>query len=175
MLAAFAFAGSAFALDFFPKRSPTPGTAAGPAKTATTKTATAGNLSAKDKTFMQKAAKGGMMEVAMGKVAEEKGQSEDVKAFGKRMVADHSKANDELMALAEKKGVKLPSEKPMKEWTSDKGYMDMMLKDHEKDLAEFKDEASNGSDPDLKKFADRTAKIVQKHLDLAKKTQGKLQ
>jgi putative membrane protein len=175
MLAAFAFAGSAFALDFFPKRSPKPATAASPAKATTTKAETgAGNLSAKDKAFMKKAAKGGMMEVAMGKMAEEKGQSADVKAFGKRMVADHSKANDELMVLAEKKGVKLPSEKPTHEWTSDKDYMDMMVKDHGKDLAEFQNEASNGSDPDLKKFADRTAKVVQKHLDLAKETQGKL-
>ena len=41
--------------------------------------------------------------------------------------------------------------------------MDMMVKDHEKDLAEFKEEASSGSDPDVKKFADDTAKIVQEH------------
>ena len=176
LLGALCFAGSALAVDFFPKRSPKPSPAASPAKAATAKAETgAGSLSAKDKAFMNKAAHGGMMEVAMGKMAEEKGQSEDVKAFGKRMVTDHSKANTELMALAEKKGVKLPSEKPSHDWTSDKDYMDMMVKDHGKDLTEFQGEAKNGSDPDLKKFADRTAKIVQKHLDLAKETQGKLQ
>ena len=60
--------------------------------------------SAKDKTFMKKAAKGGMMEVAMGKLADQNGQSEDVKSFGKRMVTDHSKANEELKSIAEKKG-----------------------------------------------------------------------
>ena len=52
--------------------------------------------------------------------------------------------------------------------------MDMMVKDHEKDLAEFQEEANSGSDPDLKKFADDTAKMVQEHLDLAKETQAKL-
>jgi putative membrane protein len=52
--------------------------------------------------------------------------------------------------------------------------MDMMVKDHEGDLAEFQDEAKNGSDPDLKRFADKYSKVVQKHLDLAKETQGKL-
>ena len=181
MLTAFAFAGSVFAINLFPpKRTPKPTSSASPAasagQTATTKTeSAAGTLSAKDKAFMRNAAKGGMMEVAMGKLAEQNGQSDDVKAFGKRMVADHSKANDELMALAEKKGVKLPSEKPAKQWSSDKDYMTMMVKDHEKDLAEFQAEASNGSDPDLKKFAERTAKTVQKHLELAKETQGKLQ
>jgi len=132
------------------------------------------SLTEKDKKFMKKAAKGGMMEVAMGQVAEQKAQSEDVKSFGKRMVTDHSKANDELKAIASKKGVQLPSKEHSVKWTSDKAYMDMMVKDHEKDLAEFKGEASGGSDPDLKKFADDTAKMVQGHLDLAKETQGKL-
>ena len=136
---------------------------------------TASSLSDKDKTFMKKAAKGGMMEVAMGQVAEQKAQSEDVKSFGKRMVTDHSKANDELKSIAEKKGVKLPGKEPTVTWSSDKTYMEMMVKDHEKDLAEFQAQAAKGSDPDVKKFADDTAKVVQEHLDLAKQTQSKLQ
>ncbi len=57
---------------------------------------------------MRKAAKGGMMEVAMGRLAAQNAQSDDVKSFGKRMVTDHSKANDELKSIAAKKGVKLP-------------------------------------------------------------------
>ena len=133
------------------------------------------SLSVKDKTFIKKAAKGGMMEVAMGNLAEQNGKSEDVKSFGKRMVADHGKANDELKSIAEKKGVKLPSKETTHKWSSDKTYIDMMVKDHEKDLAEFQEEAKNGSDPDVKKFAEDTAKVVQEHLDLAKETQSKLQ
>jgi putative membrane protein len=133
------------------------------------------SLSAKDKTFMKKAAKGGTMEVAMGKLAAQSAQSDDVKSFGKRMVTDHSKANDDLKSIAAKKGVKLPSKEPSEKWSSDKAYMDMMVKDHEKDLAEFQEEASTGTDPDMKKFAEDTAKVVQEHLDLAKQTQSKLQ
>src|SRR5437773_8366552 len=148
--------------------------AAGAARAETTPTCEGSSLSAKDKTFMKKAAKGGMMEVAMGKMAEQNAKSDDVKSFGKRMVSDHSKANDELKSIASKKGVQLPSKEHSGKWTSDKTYMDMMIKDHEKDLAEFKEEANSGSDPDLKKFADDTAKMIQEHLDLAKETQGKL-
>jgi putative membrane protein len=133
------------------------------------------SLSANDKTFIHKAAKGGMMEVAMGRLAEQNGKSDDVKSFGKRMVTDHSKANDELKSIAEKKGVKLPGKEPSETWDSDKAYIDMMVKDHEKDLAEFQEEAKNGSDADVKKFAEDTAKVVQEHFDLAKKTQSKLQ
>jgi putative membrane protein len=132
------------------------------------------SLSVKDKTFMKKAARGGMMEVAMGTLAEQNAQSEDVKSFGKRMVTDHSKANDELKSIAAQKGVKLPAKEPSGKWSSDKAYMDAMVKDHEKDLAEFTEEASTGSDPDVKKFAEDTAKMVKEHLDLAKETQGKL-
>ena len=147
---------------------------AGAVKAETTPTGEGSSLSAKDKTFMKKAAKGGMMEVAMGKVAEQNAQSDDVKSFGKRMVSDHGKANDELKSIASKKGVQLPSKEPSNKWTSDKAYIDMMVKDHEKDLTEFKEEANSGSDPDVKKFADDTAKVVQEHLDLAKEIQGKL-
>src|SRR6266496_5807182 len=132
------------------------------------------SLSVKDKTFMRKAAKGGMMEVAMGRLAAQNAQSDDVKSFGKRMVTDHSKANDELKSIASKKGFELPNKEHAGKWTSDKAYIDMMVKDHEKDLAEFKEEANSGSDPDVKKFAEDTAKVVEEHLDLAKEIQGKL-
>src|SRR5205807_3311212 len=125
-----------------------------------TPAAKSSSLSVKDKTFMKKAARGGMMEVAMGKLAEQNGQSDDVKSFGKRMVTDHSKASDELKSIAAKKAVKLPSKEPTEKWSSDKAYINMMVKDHEKDLAEFQDEANNGSDPDVKKFAEDTAKVV---------------
>jgi len=147
---------------------------AGAARAETTPSGEGSSVSAKDKTFMKKAAKGGMMEVAMGKMAEEKAQSDDVKSFGKRMVTDHSKANDELKSIASKKGVQLPSKEHTGKWTSDKAYIDMMVKDHEKDLAEFKEEANSGSDPDVKKFADDTSKVIQEHLDLVKDIQGKL-
>ena len=116
-----------------------------------------------------------MMEVAMGKLAEQNGQSDDVKSFGKRMVADHSKANDELKSIAQQKGIRLPTKEPTEKWSSDKTYMNRMVNDHGKDLAEFQAEAKDGSDPDVKNFADKTAKVVQEHLDLAKETQGKLQ
>src|SRR6267142_3254627 len=85
---------------------------AGAARAETTPTGEGSSLSAKDKTFMKKAAKGGMMEVTMGKLAAQNAQSDDVKSFGKRMVTDYSGANDELKSIAAKKGVKLPSKEP---------------------------------------------------------------
>ncbi len=146
-------------------KSPAP--AKSPAKAAS-------KLSAADKTFMMNAAKGGMMEVEWGKLAAQNGQNADVKKFGNRMVTDHSKANSELMALAKEEGVSLPAAKSPGKWKSDKDYMDMMVKDHQADLAEFQKEAQSGTDPDLKAFAAKGAKMVSAHLKLAQETQGKL-
>ena len=131
-------------------------------------------LSAADKTFMMNAAKGGMMEVEMGKMAAQSAQNADVKKFGNRMVTDHSKANNELISLAKEEGVSLPAAKAPGKWKSDKAYMDDMVKDHEKDLAEFQKEAQSGTDPDVKAFAAKGAKMVSSHLKIAQETQAKV-
>src|SRR5438874_12849754 len=172
---AFCLATTSSALNAYPPlrtgankdASTTPVPAKGAAKAAN-------KLSAADKTFMMNAAKGGMMEVEWGKLAGQNGQNADVKKFGNRMVTDHSKANSEVMALAKEEGVSLPGAKSPGKWKSDKDYMNAMVKDHTADLAEFQKEAKNGSDPDLKKFAEKYSKVVQEHLNMAKQTQAKL-
>jgi putative membrane protein len=131
-------------------------------------------LSSGDKAFMKDAAEGGMMEVAMGRVAEKNASDSQVKNFGAQMVKDHGKANNELKGLAKQENVELPADKEAGKWKSDKDYMDMMVKDHEKDLAAFEKQAKEGSDPDVKTFASKTAKVVRKHLDMAKEIDGKL-
>ncbi|MEY2585511.1 MAG: putative rane protein [Verrucomicrobiota bacterium] len=134
--------------------------------------------SAKDKSFMKEAAQGGMMEVEMGKMAQQKGKSAEVKKIGGMMVADHTKANNELMAIAKKKGVDLSKEKPkshsMGDANFDKDYIDMMVKDHEKDLSAFQAEAKNGTDAEVKGFAAKTSAVIKKHLDAVKAAQAKM-
>jgi len=138
------------------------------------KKAKASRLSSADKAFIKDAAKGGMMEVAMGRVAEKNASDSEVKNFGARMVKDHSKANEDLKAIAKEENVGWPAEKEAGKWKSDKDYMDAMVKDHEKDLAEFEKEAKDGSDPKVKSFADKTAKTVREHLEMAKDIDTKL-
>jgi putative membrane protein len=168
--------GTVFAQYSKPYPTPDYNNQGSPAKgTAKSKSNPAGhNLSSADKAFMQDAAKGGMMEVAMGRVAEKNGTDSEVKNFGARMVKDHGKANDELKALAKEENVQLPAEKEPGKWKSDKDYMGQMVKDHEKDLAAFEKEAKDGSDPNVKNFASKTSEVVRKHLDMAKKIDSKL-
>ena len=140
--------------------------------------ATTATLSDKDKSFMKEAAMGGMMEVDMGKMAQTKGKSAEVKKIGSTMVADHTKANNELMGIAKKKGVDLSKTKApahsMGDANFDKDYISMMVKDHEKDLAAFQAEAKNGTDADVKAFASKTSAVIKKHLDMVKAAQAKL-
>jgi len=134
----------------------------------------ADNLSAQDRKFMEDAAKGGMKEVHMGHLGMEKGMSQGVKSFSQRLINDHSKANEELTALAKKKGVTLPaddprmvSSMPLAKQTGadfDKAFAKDMVEDHQKDVAAFEKEASSGSDPDLKNWASKTLPTLRAHL-----------
>jgi len=142
--------------------------------------------SSADAAFAKKAAEGGMAEVACGQLASDKGTDADVKAFGQRMVTDHSKANDDLKAAAMKSGIDLPTE-PSKKQQDDKAklekmsgadfdrhYMTMMVKDHEEDVALFRKEAQSGKDDNLKQFAQKTLPTLEEHLSMAKKTSQEL-
>src|SRR6476661_3715845 len=86
-------------------QSPSASTSSSMSKTTktTTTTTTTSKLSAGDTKFMRGAATGGMEEVELGKLAAQKASSPDVKSFGQHMVDDHSKANDQLKALAAQK------------------------------------------------------------------------
>ncbi len=131
----------------------------------------------KDKDFMMEAGKGGMMEVDAGKMAEEKGKSADVKKIGKMMVTDHTKANNELMALAKKKGVMLDTTHKMEkmdESNFDQAYLDSMVKDHEKDIAAFEKEAKDGKDAETKSWASKTLPTLKKHLKMVQDAQAKM-
>jgi putative membrane protein len=124
------------------------------------------------------AAKGGHQEVEMGRMGVEKATNPSVKQFAQRMVDDHSKANNELEALARQKGVTLPASYPKDSTESklskasgagfDHEYMNAMVTDHQKDVSEFEKEASSGADPDLKSWAGKTLQTLRSHLDQAK-------
>ena len=135
-----------------------------------------------DASFIKEAAQGGMMEVELGKTAQEKASDEKVKEFGKRMEQDHSKANDELKKIALDKGIQLPAgldkqnEAKVDKLTKlsganfDRQYMQAMVSDHKQDIKEFQNEASKGKDADVKKFASETLPTLKEHLQLAEST-----
>ncbi len=132
-----------------------------------------------DKSFMEKAASGGMAEVEQGKLAQQKAQAPEVKQFADRMVQDHTKANDELKQIARSSQVQLPDkmdESAQKEMDKlqklsgaqfDQEYMKHEVSDHKKDVKEFQKEAKSAKDPDVKRFASQTAPTLGEHLKMA--------
>jgi putative membrane protein len=132
--------------------------------------------------FIVKAAQGGIAEVQLGQLASDKGTSDQVKQFGKRMVTDHSKANDELKSLAQSKGITVPSDTDAKHKQDmarlsklsgaafDKAFMQHMLADHRKDVNEFKKESTAGKDQDVKQWAGKTLPTLEEHLQMAQDT-----
>lgn len=137
---------------------------------------TANSLSDQDKKFADAAAKGGMMEVMMGELAVSNGSNTAVKALGSMMVKDHGKANDELKKWASAAGYTLPAgldAEKQKEYDDlkakkgaefDRTYTDLMVKDHQKDIAEFKKQANEGTEASLKSFASKTLPTLEHHL-----------
>lgn len=129
-----------------------------------------------DARFAVEAANGGMAEVELGKLAQEKAGDQKVKDFGTMMVNDHSKANDQMKTLAAQKGITLPAtigenEQKLKGELSsksgkdfDKAYIDAMIKDHQDDIKSFKSAISTLRDPDLKNFATNTLPTLKMHL-----------
>ena len=132
--------------------------------------------------FVLDAAKGGLAEVELGKLAAERAQRDEVKKFAQRMVDDHTKANEQLKQIAERKSIKLPTDVDSKDKALmqrleklngpafDRTYLNAMVNDHVKDVNEFKREASAGRDPQVKSFAESTLPTVEEHLQQAKQT-----
>jgi putative membrane protein len=142
-------------------------------------------VSSADKIFATDAAQGGVAEVEMGQLALQKGTSPQVKQFAQRMVTDHTQANQELMQLAKSQNLDLPAQVDSKHKSDmdrlrgmsgtafDTAYMQHMLQDHQKDLAEFQKQAQSGSDPGLKSFAAKYLPVLQQHLQMAQSTASK--
>lgn len=132
--------------------------------------------------FVQEAAVGGMAEVELGKLASERASSDQVKQFAQRIVTDHSKANDELKALAQRKSIMVPGSLDAKHKAThdklaklsgaafDRAYMEEVRDDHRKDVEAFREQSRSGSDPDIKAFAAKTLPTLEAHLKLAEQT-----
>ena len=175
----------ALALAQTPQTPKTPPATAKPSTTDTKSTTDAKASASADSAFMHTAAMGGMAEVELGKLGVANAMSSDVKQFAQRMVDDHSKANDELKALAAQKNVKLPAELDAKHKAVvdklakqkgagfDAAYMSEMVNDHNTDVALFQKESKSGKDAETKAWAAKTLPTLQEHQKMAKEIHAK--
>ncbi|MBJ6144076.1 DUF4142 domain-containing protein [Hymenobacter sp. BT559] len=136
-----------------------------------------------DSEFMTKAASGGMLEVQLGQQVAQKATTPEAKQFAQQMVTDHTKANEELKALAAQKNITLPTtlgkdqQKVYDEVLAEKGaeldkkYVSAMLTDHQEDIKEYQGAVTTANDADIKTFAQKNLPVLQMHLGMLQKMQ----
>lgn len=138
------------------------------------------------KKFLAESAQDGIAEIRICKLALQKSQNADVKKFAQRMITDHTRMDNEIKALAQKKGLTLPTDPTIKQRLTydtvsvlsghlfDREFMSHNVSDHETDVKDFKEQIDQGNDPDVKAFAAQGLKTLQTHLQLSKEVEQKV-
>jgi putative membrane protein len=139
----------------------------------------ADDVSREDKEFLKNASELGMTQIQLGQLAVQKATSPELKALGGMLVAHHGKSNQDLVLLAQKKGVELKMEptRAQKQMLGqfelktgaefDKELMEHVRKDHEKALRTFADAAADSKDADIKAFAVANVAPMREHYKMA--------
>jgi putative membrane protein len=139
-----------------------------------------GAMTVSDTEFATMAAQGSTAEIQMSQLAEQKATSKDVQKFARQMIKDHTKSNNNLMKVAAKKQMTLPTTpsadqmQMMSQLQASSGaefdrlYIQLAgVQAHQMMLGLYQSEISNGTDADIKSFARKTLPTVQKHLRMA--------
>jgi putative membrane protein len=127
--------------------------------------------------FAQKAAMSDMFEIESSKLAVEKSEDADVKAFAQQMITDHSKASEELMATLQQAGSDMavpamldgPHRDKLEKLTSAAGsdfdaeYVSMQVAGHDEAVALFTAFSEQGDNDALKAFAQKTLPTLKMH------------
>lgn len=168
---------------------PAPSSQANPAQAQTPTTssqdsaANAGDVGQimKDKIFLRTATESGIAEARFGQLAVQKSSSDDVKAFGQKMVDDHTRLDNEMAPIADAMGIRLPKEmnkadqveydklKEMSGSDFDTAYLTLMVKGHRKAMREFRVEEASASEPALKAAVVKGEGVIHEHLVLVNK------
>jgi len=139
-----------------------------------------------DKKFLTEASQGSYDEIQLGKLAEQKATNPDVKAFGRRMVTDHTKLNEKMKPYADEWGITAPtalSPDAQKEYDKlqgmsgndfDKEYMSNMVSDHSKDLDAFNKEVKDTKDMKFRTSVEQGKSVVAAHKNMAYDLKKKL-
>ncbi len=131
-------------------------------------------------TFLQEVARNGVAEVNMAQLGTQKAQDPELKDVSMKLVRDHSKLNEQVKELAQKKGVSLSTEINSKHQGMidhisglsgeefDKAYAQHMVQGHKKSIAKF-EQAARSDDSDISRFAKSTLPTLRKHLSMLQK------
>jgi len=141
-------------------------------------------LSPADTNFINMAAMSGIAEIQESQLASQRASRAGVRDFAEHMASDHTQMNQQLTQLAQKNGVTLPAQPDPKAQAEMQGleklrgrvferqFLRHEVADHQQAVQMFQQEAQQGSNPDVKAFAQQSLPTLQQHLDMAQSLAG---
>lgn len=137
-----------------------------------------------DQSFATQMAQSGFAEVEMGRLAESKSTSENVRAFAREMVEGHTKNNQQLQSVVTANGMSVPSSlneadsaivvrlQALSGPAFDEAYVESQVTAHQKAQALLQQELSGGKNAQLKAYAQATLPFINHHLHMAEALSG---
>lgn len=131
---------------------------------------------AADKLFVVMAAIDNEFEIQAGRQAQQKSQNEQVKQIAKRLVDDHTKAQQQLQQVAQQLQVQLPEQLPrikqstlqimtaLPEDQFDKQYLAHLQAAHAQDVTKFNAVSQMAQNEQVKQYAQQQLPVLQQHL-----------
>jgi putative membrane protein len=131
--------------------------------------------------FVEMVASSNMFEIESSKLAEQKSKDEDIQAFAKHMIKDHTKAGEDLKAAGQTPPMKYAPKHAamMKLLENAEGkdfealYIDMQTQAHMEAVMLFRTYAGSGGDEKVVSFAKKTLPALEMHMDHVKKIVAK--
>ena len=142
-------------------------------------------LNAADVKFVKHEAAAGMAVVKTAELGVKKADSAEVKAFAEMLVTDHTKANEELKALATTKGVELSNVIDPKNAEAfqklekfsgvefDKNFVADVISGHKKCISNFETASTDSKDVEVKAWANKMLPGLKAHLEKAEGLKAK--
>ena len=136
------------------------------------------HLPTTEQDFVRETAQSGHAEVQLGKLMTDRAQNSGLKAFGQRLVEDHTKAKEELAAIASQKGLIVPSEMATEHrrlleqvgrlsgLEFDRAAQHHAVQHHQTSIQRFEDALQKLRDDDLKAFVTKTLPVLREHLTI---------
>jgi putative membrane protein len=136
--------------------------------------------------FVTKAAQSDEFERQEGRLAEQRTHNPHVRQFAREMVSAHTKTTIGLKAAIRRSGMTPPPPPPLSDAQAqmigalrgmhgggfDKTYVDQQVQAHQDTLGVVQGYAQNGHPGPIRKAAQKTAPLVEHHLDMAKMLQS---
>jgi putative membrane protein len=136
--------------------------------------------------FVAEVTSGGLMEAELGRLASSKGASPLIRELGQTLLNHHTQANTQLKQIADLKNLVLPTQMGddhQDEYNEimskngaafDMAYLEAVMKEHKQAIKDFEEMATEGTDVELKAFANKSLPMLRAHLAQAEQLEDQL-